>query len=88
MLYKGGIPVNSCSWCSIDERKHHSGGYQRKIIALKNHGYKANSFFRHGLDFNRKALKNKAKYKTRTEIKEETEYVFNFIGKIPNDNFL
>ena len=29
----------------------------RKPIALKNHGYKANSFFRHGLDFIRQAYR-------------------------------
>ena len=61
---------------------------KKKPIAVKNHGYKSNSFFRHGLDFIRKALRNTGEGNLKTKIKEGVDYIFDFIGKIIHDNFL
>jgi hypothetical protein len=53
--------------------------HQRKNIVVKNHGYKTVSFFRNGLNFIRKALKNNPKI--------DNDSVFEFILNIVNSNF-
>lgn len=57
-------------------------------IEIKNHGYKANSFFRHGLNNIRKALKIKKKDKYFIQIKKNINLIFDYIEQIVNDNFL
>ena len=57
-------------------------------IEIKNHGYKANSFFRHGLNNIRKALKIKKKDKYFIQIKNNINLIFNYIEQILHDNFL
>ncbi len=51
----------------------------KKNIVLKNHGYKTVSFFRHGLNFIRKALKNITDFNCND--------IFEFIQNIVNTNF-
>jgi hypothetical protein len=53
--------------------------HHRKNIVVKNHGYKTVSFFRNGLNFIRKALKNSPKI--------DNNGVFEFILSIVNSNF-
>jgi hypothetical protein len=53
--------------------------HHRKNIVLKNHGYKTVSFFRNGLNFIRKALKNNPKI--------DNNSVFDFILNIVENNF-
>jgi Transposase DDE domain len=57
-------------------------------IEIKNHGYKANSFFRHGLNTIRKTLKINSKNKYFTQIKNNINLIFQFIDKVLHDNFL
>jgi hypothetical protein len=54
----------------------------RKAIVLKNHGYKANSFFRHGLDYIRQA------YREGHSQLQHIEHVFQILLKINSSNSL
>ena len=58
-----------------------------KKIVIKSNGYKTNSFFRYGLDFIRKALKNNEKRSDSTQILENINAIFKNIYKILHDNF-
>jgi hypothetical protein len=51
---------------------------KKKSIPIKNHGYKATSFFRHGLNFIRKALKNSKKEKIKLQIMDNLNYLIEF----------
>jgi Transposase DDE domain len=59
-----------------------------KPIAIKNHGFKENSFFRYGLDFIRKISKNIRKRTNFKRIKQNIQIVINQIIQIISDNFL
>lgn len=54
----------------------------RKPIALKNHGYKANSFFRHGLDYIRQAYRQ-----VHTQV-HQLEHVFQILLQVKPTNSL
>lgn len=54
----------------------------RKAITLKNHGYKANSFFRHGLDYIRQA------YRELQSQFQYLEHVFQILLKLKPTNSL
>jgi hypothetical protein len=55
----------------------------RKAIALKNHGYKAYSFFRHGLDFIRQA------YRKAQKANCQLEHIFDILLQVkPTNSFL
>ena len=58
-----------------------------KKIVIKNNGYKTNSFFRHGLDYIRKALKNNNKRSDFNIICKNINSIFENIHKILLDNF-
>lgn len=51
-----------------------------KKIEVKNHGYKANSFFRHGLDICREALRNPLKFKDR--LVYIADLIINFVNSV------
>lgn len=59
---------------------------EKKPIPIKKHGYKSNSFFRHGLNFARKALKTNKKEYILFEIQESIYYVFEWLCNLINDN--
>ena len=60
---------------------------RKKPIPMKNHGYKAKSFFRHGLDFMRKALKNNKQQNVIIDISNNINYVIQFIFTLLKYNF-
>jgi hypothetical protein len=59
---------------------------EKTPITVKKHGYKTNSFFRHGLNFARKALKKNKKEKILLELEENICYVFEWLSNLLNDN--
>lgn len=58
-----------------------------KKIVIKNNGYKTNSFFRHGLNFIRKAVKINNKRADYYRVCNEINLIFSYIYKILHDNF-
>ncbi len=61
---------------------------KRKQIVVKNHGYKTVSFFRHGLNFIRKALNNNRKESIKLRIKTELLYLITFFKRLFDKNLL
>jgi Transposase DDE domain len=58
-----------------------------KKIVIKNNGYKTNSFFRHGLNFIRKAVKINEKRSDYRITCNSINIIFSYIRQILHDNF-
>jgi hypothetical protein len=58
-----------------------------KKIVIKNNGYKTNSFFRHGLNFIRKAVKINEKRSDYSIVCNSINIIFSYIREILHDNF-
>jgi hypothetical protein len=59
---------------------------EKKKIPIKSHGYKANSIFRYGLNFIHKALKIMYKKNIKDRIKEEMDFILEWIDHLVTKN--